>query len=111
MTAEETRLLTRCLALQAEIEATEPPEWQRWVYDRWRTEFVNGPAYAISRWFGPTRERDRMRYRRALDVLESQGLVELYRENGLRLSHVRLTDEGEEVARRLTTESEGAADA
>jgi hypothetical protein len=105
MKPEEKALLTRCLALQAEIEASEPEEWKSWERRPWEQQYIYGPAYFIGQWFGPLPERMRMRYRRALDVLAEAGLVELHREYGVRLTNVKLTEAGEVEARKLAAEA------
>jgi hypothetical protein len=98
---EETALILRCWELICELVENEPPEWATWDYEPWREQILHGPRYQISRWFGALRERDRVRYRRAIDSLEARGMVTTYRAWGTRLTHVGLTDEGIELAEQL----------
>src|SRR6476661_3249490 len=67
MKPEEIRLLTRALELIEELEANEPPQWATWDHSLWADQMVNGPRYMVGRWFGALCERDRVRYRRAID--------------------------------------------
>jgi hypothetical protein len=109
MNREHVRLLVRCLELTLELAANEPPEWATWDYRPWREQRDFGPRYRIAGWFGPQRERDRVKFRRALDDLEDAGLVVLNRVEGIRLTNVALTAAGRQRAEQLTAEA--AADA
>ena len=111
MKPEEQDLLIRCLELTNEFATYEKPaEWQTWVYDDWLAEATHGPRYLISAWFGPLRERDRVRYRRAIDNLEADGLMVTHRQWGTRLTHVKLTEAGKALAAQLTAPTEAASD-
>lgn len=106
MTLEQQAILTRCLALQAEIEANQPHAWNVLERREWEIESAHGPRYLAGRWFGPLHERERMRYRRAIDVLERDRLVVTHREWGGKLTNVALTAAGEDVARQLAESSD-----
>ena len=104
MTPEKTAILTRCFELTKALETSEPHPWEVWEHREWELESENGPRYLIGRWFGPLDERRRMRYRRAVDSLERDGLVKTHREWGVRLTHLALTEAGEAIARELLEE-------
>jgi DNA-binding FadR family transcriptional regulator len=56
----------------------------------------------ISRWFGAILERDRKRYRSALEALERDGMVTVRREEEGRLMNVALTEAGKVRATVVT---------
>lgn len=103
-TAEEREVLAVCRRLMAEIAATpDPPAWKRWEAADLADLRRYGPRYSPSRWFGdgrPVPERYRVRYLRAVQSLESAGLVKATNA-GNRLAFLRLTTEGEKIAATL----------
>jgi hypothetical protein len=102
MKAEHKRILTECLQRMAEhAAAPRPGAWQTWSRETFDAETVHGPRYSSGEWFGPLKEHERMRYRRALADLERDGYLTTWCRWGRRLSHVKLTAEGERVARAL----------
>jgi hypothetical protein len=113
MTNEQKQLLIRALELTELVAASEPEPWH-YEHDEWLTQMEHGPRYLASRWHGPLDERMRMRYRRAIDVLESLGLVKTHRAWQTRLTHFGLTEAGRIEAVRLrdekTKDTEAAAD-
>lgn len=104
MTNEQKTVLLRCVELTDALPTSEPKPWEFGRLE-WEEQMDLGPRYLASRWFGPINERMRMRYRRAVDVLESQGLVETHRAWGTRLTHLRATDKGRAVVDRIRIEA------
>ena len=100
MTDEQKTVLLRCVELADALPAAEPEPWQ-YAHREWLFEMEYGPRYLAGRWFGPIGERMRMRYRRAVDALESQGLVKLHREWGTKLTHLSATPAGRAVVAEL----------
>jgi len=81
--------------------ARRPPVWQTWAREIFDAVSAHGPEYHPSRWFGLLHEHEVKRYRRAIADLEREGLLSTWARWGRRLSHLRLTSEGEKVAREL----------
>ena len=108
MNTEQRAVLAECLKRQRAIEQFEPPEneWRWWVLDEIQTERENGPRYACGDWFAyeTQRQRQRMRYRRAIETLERGGIVQTWKQHGRKLSHVQLTPAGRKLAERMETE-------
>jgi hypothetical protein len=84
--------------------AIPPKKYLRWEYARWEDATTYGPEWHPGEWFaGPEglTGAERMRYLRAARDLEDAGLVEISRVEGTRQANVKLTPEGELLARRL----------
>src|SRR4051794_26828879 len=102
MTNEETKLIQRCAELTAEHAASKKPNhWEVWSLPEWEEIEQHGPRYLSGHWFGPMPEWQRMRYRRAVDVLEGKGLMTTHRRRGYKLTNVALTEAGREVAQQF----------
>ncbi len=78
-------------------------------------EVKYGPAWSTPTWFGAYSAAERQRYRRALMDLEAAGLVKVTAGPAGKAAFVRLTPEGERIARGLAAgakkESTGEAPA
>ena len=100
MKPEHLGVLVECYRRMRELaDAPRPEGWQTWLVGDYDEQVEHGPKYACGGWFGPTPEHQRMRYRRAIDYLEQIGLLITWRRWGRRLSHIRLTKQGEVVAK------------
>jgi hypothetical protein len=112
MKPEQIRVLIECYRRQQALLAPRQrrPAWGRYSKDRYRQagidldaeeQSVIGPRYSAFGWFPDcTTERQRQRYRRAVDgLVRNTGLL-IGTKTGGRLTHLRLTPEGQEVARR-----------
>jgi hypothetical protein len=104
----EQEILIGCLVRAGQLASNEPPAWAYWEHDAWLEEIEHGPRYGCGAWFGDVSEARRMRFRRAIDSLAARRLLVPWRAAGRRLTHVRLTKQGERVARRLAA-GNGAA--
>ena len=103
MNAEQRAVTLECLRRQRAIEQFEPPEneWRWWVLDEIKTEREHGPRYACGDWFTYETQRQRMRYRRAIETLERGGILKCWKQHGRKLSHLQLTPAGMKHAERL----------
>ena len=107
---EHAALLVECLRRTLALEKGPPPAgfdgWFSWDRQKYLDQFDRGPAYSTEAWFGGlVTEAERMRSLRALRDLERAGLVRTWKRDGRRLTNVRLTDGGAELARRLAEAS------
>ncbi|MBA4068195.1 MAG: hypothetical protein C0501_31740 [Isosphaera sp.] len=105
LSAEERQLLAECSRRQQEIAARKsPPKWQAWAVRDWEDAREYGPRYLPSGWFTGGREllpeKFRVRFLRAVRGLAARGLLTPTR-TGNRLTHVKLTAEGQRVAAEL----------
>jgi hypothetical protein len=109
MKPEYRLILVECLRRMREHAATpRPAAWLLWSNDRYDEETEHGPRYGCGEWFGVTADHERMRLRRAIDDLERGGLLVTWRRWGRRLSHIRLTNQGEVIAQPLAAEEDAA---
>src|SRR5262245_41446589 len=80
------------------------PRWP-WHLEELAVQREHGPAWHAGEWFGPDLpEVKRQRYVRAVKGLAAAGLLVSHKHYA-RLSHVRLTPEGERLARELTSQT------
>ena len=106
MKTESRQILIECLKRQTAIAASpEPPAWRWWAVQDRDEELEFGPRYASGGWFGGVEEHIRVRLRRAIDSLEKGGLLTTNRKHERRLSHIKLTEAGEELAKSFFQES------
>ena len=102
MKPEHKAILTECYRRMREHKQTpRPPKWRTWNRRPYDEVTAHGPEYGCGGWFGDVPEHQRMRYRRAIADLERGCLLVTWSRWGRRLSHIRLTPEGENVAREL----------
>jgi hypothetical protein len=92
----------------------EPARWRSWDVERWEANREYGPPYSTIRWFGAlaATEAGRMRCLRMVYALESEGLLETFKDafSGSKLDRVRLTEAGwTAVASLRTREMAGIA--
>lgn len=78
----------------------EPPAWEVWARLQWADLDEHGMRYAPSDWFGTVSEAQRVRYLRAIKALARTGLLQTV-VTGRRLTHVKLTADGERAAAEL----------
>ena len=105
MKPEHREVLIECLRRMREHAATpRPADWLVWSTERYDEQTEHGPKYGCGEWFGVTADHERMRLRRAIDDLELGGLLVTWRRWGRRLSHIKLTPQGEEIAQQLIQE-------
>jgi hypothetical protein len=100
MTNEAKKLLLECYRRMQEHQSTpRPPAWQKWDREKYDETTKFGPNYGFGEWFGEQPNAIRMRYRRAIDELCRNGMMTTYSRCGGRLSKVKLTAEGEAIAK------------
>jgi hypothetical protein len=105
MNDEHQEILMRChLRMQALKCAKRPPSWRALENRDLDEQLEHGPEYAAGNWFGEIHNHERQRLLRAVSDLENGGLLVTYRRWGRRLSHIRLTAEGEKIAKKLLSE-------
>jgi hypothetical protein len=105
-------LLRECHRRAEELRrADPPPAWRTLEAEEHRLQLEHGPRYSGPAWFGDVPEHERQRYLRAIAELERGGLLEVYRQWGRRVSHVRLTAEGERVLAELGREEQAGQQA
>ncbi len=100
----QRNILTELLRRTYELVECESP-MNGWERHRYKLEVEFGPEFSIVRWFpeaGP--DAVRMRYARALRDLEAAGLVQPWRKWGTKISHLKLTADGERIASELLAE-------
>jgi hypothetical protein len=103
MKPEHAQILVECRQRMDELSSTNrPPDWQVWATDEYDEQIEHGPRYGAGEWFGPLLDHERMRLRRAIDDLQRGGLLVTWRRYGRRLSNIKLTPKGREVAKQLT---------
>lgn len=87
-----------------DIAATpEPPKWQTWAVAEWQELREFGARYEPRSWFGGGQvlpEKYRVKFLRAIHELAEAGLL-VRGTLGGRTTHIRLTDEGLELAYEL----------
>jgi hypothetical protein len=110
MKSEAKAVLLACLELTREIAARPDPDpWKEWEVADLADERKYGPRYWPAWWFGggkPLREAERVRYLRALQSLERDGLVKITNHaGGTKLGWVKLTDAGRAEAEKLEARS------
>jgi hypothetical protein len=102
MKPEENQLLIECYR-RTKSQKKTPLTWCRRNCD---IVSRHGPKYD-SGWFGdnlhPTLQK---RFRRAIGSLESAGLLVTWKEWGIKISHVKLTPEGEKLAAEILAQEE-----
>lgn len=100
---EGSFVLVRALQLQQALESRPEPPAEHWWEVMERSEAkAHGPAYRPIAWFGElTPERIVKRCRRAIQRLEVEGLIVTWKKHGARLTHIKLTPEGERLAIEL----------
>jgi len=104
---ESRQILIECLRRQNAIaDSPVPPGWKWWANEARSEQLEFGPRYASGDWFGDVEEHIRVRLRRAIDSLEKGGLLTTHRKHERRLSHIKLTPAGEELAKSLLLQSE-----
>ena len=107
----QQRILLRCLEFQREIDtAEEPPSEEWWNRKELARLREHGPQYQLQQWFGTPPESVRQRLRRAISRLESSGLLTVHRPFGKRLSNIKLTDAGLEIASSLPEDAANGAE-
>ena len=106
MKHESRQLLIECHRRQNAIaDSPEPASWRWWAIQDRDEELTHGPAYGAGTWFGDIEEHIRVRLRRAITSLAKGGLLTVHKKHGRRLSHIKLTPAGEELAKSLLQES------
>ncbi len=107
LSAEMQDILTACLRRQRALEAV--PDllgiFSRWCWhmDEYEYQREHGPRWDAGAWFGPRLpEYKRQRYVRAAKALAAAGLLVAHKEHD-RLSHVKLTAQGERLALELAS--------
>jgi len=111
MKTEHEAILVECYRRMQEHKRTpRPPEWRWWDREPYDEVTAHGPEYGCGEWFGDVPEHQRMRYRRAIADLERGGLLETWCRWGRRLSHIKLTATGREVAEGLAGSATEVAD-
>jgi hypothetical protein len=103
MTQESNEIVLACRERMLALADNEPESWHHWEHNQWQEALEHGPRYLCGHWFGGMPESRRMRYRRAIDALETAGLLTTWRNGGLRLSHIKLTDAGLALAATLSS--------
>ncbi|MDX1945242.1 MAG: hypothetical protein SFU86_07535 [Pirellulaceae bacterium] len=104
MNAIESSLLTTCLTRTDQLRANPFTGWQDWLKREHAHQIAYGPRYAPAEWFGPLVNAERQRFLRAAYALQSRGLVTLTKSDGGKLTNVKLTPTGEDLARRLAAD-------
>ena len=105
MKSESNDLLCECLRREeAHKNAPPPAPWIAFDVEQHRMETEHGPRYGCGTWFGHQSEGKRLKYRRAIDELAKLGFIVIYGES--RLERIKLTAEGETVAKALHANSE-----
>lgn len=99
----QRNILAELLRRTYELVECEMP-LNGWERHRYELEVEFGPEFSIVRWFDAGPDAVRMRYARALRDLEAAGLVQSWRKWGTKISHLKLTADGERVASELLTE-------
>ena len=98
---EHKEILTECENRMTQLtKQKQPPDWRCWEVEDYLTQREYGPKYGCGAWFGPMPERRRMRYRRAIDDLERDGLLKIWREFS-KLTSLKLTRKGRKMAKKL----------
>jgi hypothetical protein len=106
MNDEHGEILVRCLQRMQALEcAKRPPKWRALENEDFDEQLEHGPRYAAGSWFGQIQNHERQRLLRAISELERGGLLVTHRRWGRRLSHIRLTAEGEKIAQKLLKEA------
>jgi hypothetical protein len=102
--AEESAVLLELHARTLEFRNLPPVKpWQWWEQSERDDLAANGMRYAANDWFGPgLLERERVRYLRAIQRLAAVGLLTIVK-TGPRMTHLRITDEGEKAAKELAS--------
>jgi hypothetical protein len=112
MKPEVEAVLLTCLAKQeASAKVKRPPAWRRLARGSFDEEHAHGPQYAVTSWFGHVPEFQRLRYLRAVEEAERDGLLVTWCRHGRRLSRVKLTTGGLRVARELRSSKRAEAKA
>jgi hypothetical protein len=112
MKPEVEAVLLACLAKQeANAKEKRPPAWRRIERGSFDETREHGPEYACGQWFGQVPEHQRLRYLRAVEEAERDGLLVTWCRHGRRLSHVKLTTGGLTVARELRASKRAEAGA
>lgn len=102
MRPEDEAILLEAARRMADLDRQEPPPaWRIWDRQPFDEQRENGPEYRPFDWFGPHSEAERVRYLRAIRRLETAGLLVTHQRLGRRLSHVKLSPLGQEIAQRL----------
>lgn len=102
MKTELEAILVECYRrMQEHTEMSRPPEWRWWDREPYDDITAHGPEYGCGAWFGDVPEHQRMRYRRAIADLERGGLLKTWCRWGRRLSHIKLTATGCDIAEGL----------
>ncbi|MBA4104962.1 MAG: hypothetical protein C0485_04310 [Pirellula sp.] len=95
---------------QALLAAPEPAPSAWWIAMEIAEQRAHGFLYKPTEWFGPVLpERIVKRLRRAIDRLEADGLLVLWRKYGGRMTHLKLTPAGERLAVELLARHGGDA--
>ncbi len=104
---EHRDVLSTCYERTQWIAATEQPTLrQRRALAVWQDETEFGPRYSCRSWFGKVSPAERMRYRRAIQVLDEAGLLVVTSFEAFRartVIHMQLKTTGETIARQLLT--------
>lgn len=112
LSREEKAVVMACGDAMAEITARRKPEsWRTWEVAEWEELREYGPRYEPRFWFGGGEsipERHRVRYLRAMHTLRDRGLV-CSTSTGGRLTHLKLTDAGEDLYAELTGKPQPSA--
>ena len=99
MKAEHLQLLSECYHRTRVIrDAPRPASWQTWAITEYDEQIKHGPRYGCGQWFGPRPDHQQKRLRRAINDLERGGLLTTWKRYGRRLSNIKLTELGEEIA-------------
>jgi hypothetical protein len=102
---EYNAVLLECLRREEALASAEaPPEWRWWDYEPYLEELEHGPNYSPTSWFGRLPDHERQRYLRAIERLERAGLLTTWRRRGRKLSNIKLTAVGRDVALQLRDE-------
>ncbi len=104
LTADQRRILVAIHAITAKIAAQEHlPWWGPHEIEEYNADVRYGPLWSPQMWFPEVdTNAEAVRLTRVLKRLEAAGLVYTFRRHGRKCTHVRLSTEGEALARKLT---------
>jgi hypothetical protein len=105
MKTEHEEVLTATWHRMCLLSITErPDDWKTREVQFYDEMLEHGPSYVVGLWFQGVPNHERMRLRRAIDDLEENGLLTTWRRYGRKLTNIRLTPAGEQVAEKLQSE-------
>ncbi|QDU87195.1 hypothetical protein Pla175_05520 [Pirellulimonas nuda] len=101
MTPEQKRILVEMLCRTEALEAE--PRLPLWASDylEQTTELEHGPRVRPDFWGSNLTATEQRRFLRAAEQLADAGFLDAYRARGGRVTHLRLTDTGRDLAESL----------